>query len=61
MSTYNIVLSTNESTVVTEYEPQTKRSDSYQSEAAFSKARLPMPMRVLWKRLEKFRKTMCRI
>ncbi len=34
MSTYNIVLSTNESTVVTEYEPQTKRSDAYQSEAA---------------------------
>ena len=34
MSTYNIVLSTNESTVVTEYEPQAKRSDAYQSEAA---------------------------
>lgn len=34
MSTYNIVLSTNESTVVTEYEPQSKRSDAYQSEAA---------------------------
>lgn len=34
MSTYNIVLSTNESTVVAEYEPQTKRSDAYQSEAA---------------------------
>jgi type I restriction enzyme R subunit len=34
MSTYNIVLSTNERTVVTEYVPQTKRSDSYQSEAA---------------------------
>lgn len=34
MSMYNIVLSTNESTVVTEYEPQAKRSDSYQSEAA---------------------------
>ena len=34
MSTYNIVLSTNESTVVTEYESQTKRSDAYQSEAA---------------------------
>ena len=34
MSTYHIVLSTNESTVVTEYESQTKRSDAYQSEAA---------------------------
>ncbi len=34
MSTYNIVLSTNESTVVTEYAPQTQRSDAYQSEAA---------------------------
>ena len=38
MSTYNIVLSTNESTVVTEYEPETKRSDAYQSEAALEKA-----------------------
>ena len=28
------MLSTNESTVVTEYEPQSKRSDAYQSEAA---------------------------
>lgn len=33
-STYNIVLSTNESTVVTEYIPEKKRSDAYQSEAA---------------------------
>ncbi len=38
MSQYNIVLSTNESTVVTEYEPQSKRSDSYQSEAALEQA-----------------------
>ena len=38
VSTYNIVLSTNESTVVTEYEPQTKRSDAYQSEAALEEA-----------------------
>ena len=42
MSTYNIVLSTNESTVVTEYEPQTKRSDSYQSEAALEAAFIKM-------------------
>jgi len=38
MSTYNIVLSTSESTVVTEYEPQQKRSDAYQSEAALEAA-----------------------
>lgn len=38
MSTYNIVLSTSESTVVTEYEPQQKRSDAYQSEAALEEA-----------------------
>ena len=34
MSTYNIVMSTNESTVVTEYVSKVARSDSYQSEAA---------------------------
>lgn len=33
MAEYNIILSTNESTVVTEYTPAEKRSDSYQSEA----------------------------
>ena len=38
MSTYNIVLSTNESTVVTEYAPQIQRSDAYQSEAALQNA-----------------------
>ena len=37
MSTYNIVLSTNESTVVAKYEPQTERSDAYQSEAALKR------------------------
>ena len=37
MSQYNIVLSTSESTVVTEYEPQGKRSDAYQSEAELEK------------------------
>ena len=42
MSTYNIVLSTNESTVVTEYEPQTKRSDAFQSEAALEAAFIKM-------------------
>lgn len=34
MSYFNIVTQTNENTVVTEYEPVKKRSDSYQSEAA---------------------------
>ena len=38
MSQYNIVASTNESTVVTEYESQTTRSDAYQSEAALEAA-----------------------
>ena len=42
MSSYNIVLSTSESTVVTEYEPQTKRSDSYQSEVALEQAFIKM-------------------
>lgn len=34
MSQYNIILSTSESTVVAEYEPEKTRSDAYQSEAA---------------------------
>lgn len=38
MSLYNIVLSTAESTVVTEYEPVGSRSDAYQSEAALEAA-----------------------
>ncbi len=42
MSTYNIVLAANESTVVTEYQTETKRSDSYQSEAALEKAFIDM-------------------
>jgi type I restriction enzyme R subunit len=33
MSEYNIIISTSESTVVTEYTPDEKRSESYQSEA----------------------------
>ena len=37
-STYNIVLSTSESTVVTEYVPEKKRSEAYQSEAALEDA-----------------------
>ena len=42
MSSYNIVLSTAESTVVAEYEPQAKRSDAYQSEAALESAFIKM-------------------
>ncbi len=37
-STYNIVLSTSESTVVTEYVPEKKRSEAYQGEAALEDA-----------------------
>lgn len=42
MSQYNIILSTSESTVVSEYEPQSTRSDAYQSEAALEKAFIKM-------------------
>lgn len=34
---YNIIMSTNESTVVAEYTPEHKKSDAYQSEAALEK------------------------
>ena len=34
MSTYNLIAATTESTVVAEYTPEARRSDSYQSEAA---------------------------
>ena len=42
MSQYNIIVSTSESTVVTEYEPERKRSDAYQSEAALEAAFIKM-------------------
>lgn len=42
MGTYNVVLSTSESTVVTEYTPQEKRSEAYQSEADLEKAFIRM-------------------
>ena len=38
MSKYNIIVSTAEATVVSEYEPQQTRSDAYQSEAALEAA-----------------------
>ena len=34
MSKYNVVMETSNSTVVAEYEPLKRKSDSYQSEAA---------------------------
>lgn len=37
MSTLNMVAAMNESTVVTEYTPESRRSDSYQSEADLEK------------------------
>lgn len=37
MSVFNMVASMNESTVVSEYIPQSRRSDSYQSEADLEK------------------------
>jgi len=42
MVKYNIIASTSKATVVAEYEPQTKRSDSYQSEAALEAAFIKM-------------------
>lgn len=42
MSTYNIIAASNDSTVVAEYEPQTTRSDAYQSEAALEQAFIRM-------------------
>lgn len=41
-STYNTILTTEQSTVVTEYVPETKRSDAYQSEAVLEKAFIKM-------------------
>ena len=37
MSNYNILMETSDSTVVTEYEPVKRKSDSYQSEAELEK------------------------
>lgn len=43
MSFFNIVAQTRENTVVTEYEPVSKRSDSFQSEAALEKEFIRLP------------------
>lgn len=42
MSEYNVIMSTEESTVVSEYIPQFNRSSSYQSEASLEKAFIDM-------------------
>lgn len=42
MSQFNVVMSTAQSTVVAEYEPQNNRSEQYQSEAALEKAFIKM-------------------
>ena len=42
MSRFNIIASTDESTVVSEYQPQLTRSDAYQSEAALESAFIKM-------------------
>lgn len=42
MNQYNIIVSTSEATVVSEYEPQVKRSDAYQSEAELEDAFIKM-------------------
>ena len=42
MSKYNVVMEMSNSTVVTEYKPIQKRSDSYQSEAALEKEFIKM-------------------
>ena len=42
MSNYNIVMETSNSTVVAEYEPLKRKSDSYQSEAALEKEFIKM-------------------
>ena len=42
MSKYNVVMEMSNSTVVTEYKPVQKRSDSYQSEAALEREFIKM-------------------
>ena len=42
MNAYNIVAQSTESTVVTEYKPQEKRSEAYQSEAALEQEFISM-------------------
>ena len=52
MSKYNVIVSTSESTVVAEYEPQRTRSDAYQSEAALEAAFIKQLTEQGYERLE---------
>ena len=45
MSYFNIIAQSSESTVVTEYKPQSKRSEAYQSEAELGKGVYPSALR----------------
>ena len=49
MTKYNIVLSTEEATVVAEYTPQTYRAVDYQSEDSLEKAFIRVSRPRLWK------------
>ena len=51
MSYFNIVAQSSESTVVTEYKPQSKRSDGYQSEAALEQEFILLPCELGYERL----------
>ena len=50
MPYFNIVAETSENTVVTEYEPVKKRSDSYQSEAELEQGFIRLAVFLLHKR-----------
>ena len=51
MSYFNIVAQSSESTVVTEYKPQSKRSDGYQSEAALEQEFILLPCELGYERM----------
>ena len=51
MSYFNIVAQSSESTVVTEYKPQSKRSDGYQSEAALEQEFIRLPCELGYERM----------
>ena len=52
MTNYNIVAQSHESTVVTTYQPQQKRSDAYQSEAALEAAFIGLLVELGYERLQ---------
>ena len=51
MSTFNIVAASNESTVVAEYTPESKKSEQYQSEAALENEFIRMLLEQGYERL----------